>query len=57
MLAFNREILVNFTRNMVMLNVLNYLNLSEYKQECNEKFFTRKVMVLSTRELYKISPY
>ena len=30
MLAFNREILL-LTRNMVMLNWLNWLNLSEYK--------------------------
>ena len=50
MLAFNWEILVNLTRNMVILNGLNYFNLPEYNHECNEKFFTRKITVMSTRK-------
>ena len=45
MLAFNWEMLV-LTRNMVMLNRLNQLNLPEYDHECNEKFFTSKITAI-----------
>ena len=55
MLSFNRDILINLTRNMVMLNGLNYLNLPEYNQENKEKFFTRKITAISTRKLYYIN--
>ena len=54
MLAFNREILV-LTRNMVVLNGLNYLNLQEYKHEYNEKFCTRKITVISSRKFYYLT--
>ena len=46
MLAFNREILVNLSRIMIMLNGLNYLSLQEYNYGCNEKLFARKIMVI-----------
>ena len=42
MLAFKREIWVNLTRNMVMSNGLNQLNVPEYKHECTKKFFFEK---------------
>ena len=35
-----------------MLNGLNQLNLQEYNHECNEKFFTRKITVISNRKFY-----
>ena len=50
MLAFNREILLNLTRNMVISNGLNWLNLPEYKHEFNEKYFVRNIMVILTRK-------
>ena len=55
MLPFKQEILVNLTKNMAMLNQLNKLNLQEYNHECNEKFFTRKITVISTRKCYHIN--
>ena len=55
MLESNREILVNLTRNMALLNGLNLLNLPKYNHECNEKFFTRKITVISTRKFYYIN--
>ena len=55
MLAFNREILVNLTRNMAMINRLDYLSLPEYNHERKEKFFTRKITVISTRKFYYIN--
>ena len=54
MLALNWKILV-FTRNMLMLNGLNLLNLPEYNRECNEKFFTRIITVISTKKFYYIN--
>ena len=57
MLAFNRANLVNLTRNMVMLNGLNQLNLPKYNHECNEKMFTRKITVISTRKFHYINRY
>ena len=55
MLAFTRKILVNLSRNMLMLNGLNYLNLPEYRHESKEKYFTRKITVISTKKLYYIN--
>ena len=55
MLAFKQEILINLTRNMVILNGLNHLNLPKYNHECKEKFFTRKITVILTRKFYYIN--